>query len=169
VQIRRAQHEDEAAIAAIVERAYGIYVERIGMRPGPMDADHGEKVRRGLVFVAEDDGAGSGESAAGDLVAGLIVLVEMLDHLLIENVAVDPDRQGEGIGRQLLGFAEDEARRVGLDTLALYTHEKMSENLALYARLGYVETERRTERGFSRVFMEKRLAPPRSSAASTPT
>ena len=90
---------------------------------------------------------------------GLIVLVEIGDRLLIENVAVDPDRQGEGIGRRLLEFAEGEARRAGIGTLVPYTHEKMSENLALYARLGYEEEERRRENGFSRVFLSKRLEP----------
>jgi ribosomal protein S18 acetylase RimI-like enzyme len=151
VQIRRAQHEDEAAIAAIVERAYGVYVERIGMRPGPMDDDYGEQVRRGLVHVAED----------GETLVGLIVLVEDGGRLVIENVAVDPGRQGEGIGRRLLEFAEETARRAGIDTVALYTHELMSENLALYARLGYEEDERRRVKAFSRVFarvfMSKRL------------
>jgi hypothetical protein len=33
----------------------------------------------------------------------------------------------------------------------------MTENLALYARLGYEEDERRREDGFARVFMSKRL------------
>jgi predicted N-acetyltransferase YhbS len=145
--IRPAQTADEAAIAAIVERAYGVYVERIGMRPGPMDADHAEKVRRGLVSVDEE----------GDEVVGLIVLVEIADRLLIENVAVDPARQGEGIGHGLLGFAEETARAAGIDTVTVYTHEKMSENLALYARLGYEEAERRNEGSFSRVFLSKRL------------
>jgi len=150
--IRPAQVGDEATIAAIVERAYGVYVERIGMRPGPMDDDHREQVRRGLVHVAEE----GAEKGAAEIV-GLIVLVELEDRLLIENVAVDPDRQGGGIGRRLLAFAEDRAMRAGLGTVALYTHEEMSENLALYARLGYTEDERRQEDGFSRVFMSKRL------------
>jgi GNAT superfamily N-acetyltransferase len=154
--IRRAQPDDEAAIVAIVERAYGVYVERIGMRPGPMDADYTEKLRRALVHVAEDGEAAVGDDGAAPVV-GLIVLVEIEGRLLIENVAVDPDRQGEGIGGRLLEFAEETARAAGIETLALYTHEKMSENLALYARLGYEEDERRRERGFSRVFMSKRL------------
>jgi GNAT superfamily N-acetyltransferase len=150
--IRPAHAGDVEAIAAIVERAYGVYVARIGMRPGPMDADYPEKVRQGLVSVAEMDGDAT--------VVGLIVLVETGDRLLVENVAVDPGRQGEGIGGRLLEFAEQEARRAGIGTLALYTHEKMSENLALYTRLGYEEDERRSERGFARVFLSKRVGPP---------
>jgi len=34
----------------------------------------------------------------------------------------------------------------------------MAENIALYARVGYVEYERRQEQGFRRVFMRKPLA-----------
>jgi len=33
----------------------------------------------------------------------------------------------------------------------------MTENIALYERFGYRETERRAHRGFQRVFMRKEL------------
>jgi GNAT superfamily N-acetyltransferase len=155
VRIRQAEREDVEAIDKIVERAYGIYVERIGMRPGPMDADYPEKVRRGLVHVA-DDGEADGDGDGAEVV-GLIVMIEIDDRILIENVAVDPDRQGAGIGRGLLEFAEQTARSGGIETLVLYTHEKMTENQAFYARLGYVADEWRREEGFSRVFMSKQL------------
>ena len=39
----------------------------------------------------------------------------------------------------------------------LYTHQSMTENRALYERIGYVEVARRTEHGFPRVYMRKRL------------
>lgn len=112
-----------------------------------MDMDYVEKVAQGQVSVAEDAGA----------VVGLIVLVPEPDHLLVENVAVDPERQGEGIGRALLAFAEDVAREAGTPTLCLYTHVLMTENRALYAHLGYEETHRRTDYGFERVFFAKSL------------
>jgi hypothetical protein len=41
--------------------------------------------------------------------------------------------------------------------MALVTHEVMTENQAIYARLGYVEVERRAEDGFRRIYMEKQL------------
>jgi len=146
--IRKARVPDLEAIEAIVEAAYGAYVERIGMRPGPMEADYREQIERGLVWVAEDEA-----------VIGLIVLVEEPEQLLIENVAVEPARQGEGVGRALLGHAEDEARRAGLGAVRLFTHEKMTENQVLYARLGYRETERRVQPpGFALVFMSKSLS-----------
>ncbi len=151
MRIRPAGSDDRAAIERIVERAYGGYVERIGMRPGPMGADYAEKLRRGMVSVAEADN----EDAE---VCGLLVLVEMPDHMLVENVAVDPGRQGEGIGRALLAHAEERARAAGLSEMRLYTHSKMTENRALYRRLGYRETDRRDEAGFDRVFLLKRLS-----------
>lgn len=146
MRIRPALPSDSATVATIVERAYSVYVERIGMRPGPMEDDYEEKVRGGTVSVSEDES-----------VAGLIVLVPHSGHLLVENVAVDPQRQGEGIGRMLLAYAEDVARANDLDTLRLYTHALMTENQALYAHLGYREDERRREDGFERVFLSKRL------------
>ena len=46
----------------------------------------------------------------------------------------------------------------GFDSIYLYTHEKMTENLALYSRIGYVEYERRSQGAFSLVYMRKHLA-----------
>ena len=146
VVIRPARAADASAICVIVERAYGGYVERIGRRPAPMDDDYGAKVREGGVFVAED-GA----------VAGVLVLVANVDHVLVENVAVDPRRQGRGIGRALFGFAESFARAHGTPELRLYTNAAMVENVALYPRLGYREDGRRVQDGFDRVFFSKRL------------
>jgi N-acetylglutamate synthase-like GNAT family acetyltransferase len=90
-------------------------------------------------------------------VRGVLVLEQHADHLLLENVAVEPARRGEGEGRALLDFAEAEARRRGLPEVHLYTNALMERNIALYAALGYVESERRREEGFRRVFMAKRV------------
>jgi GNAT superfamily N-acetyltransferase len=87
------------------------------------------------------------------------VLIERPGHLLVENVAVDPSRQGGGIGRFLMAFAETYARERGLGELRLYTNEAMHENLRFYPRLGYREDGRRLEDGFRRVYFVKRLGP----------
>ncbi len=113
-----------------------------------MGDDYAERVGRGVVWVAEDLGQ----------VVALIVLVEEEDHLLVENVAVEPARQSEGIGRMLLAFAEERARHAGLAKLRLYTHVLMAENLAFYPRLGYEEVDRRSDDGFDRVFFVKQLS-----------
>jgi ribosomal protein S18 acetylase RimI-like enzyme len=130
-----------------VHRAFGHYVERIGMRPVPMDADYEAAVAGGDAWVADDDGE----------IVGLLVLVPSDDHVLVENVAVEPARQGEGIGRALLAFAEQRAAELGVSEMRLYTHVLMTENQALYTRLGYVEVDRRTVEGRTGVFMSKRL------------
>jgi hypothetical protein len=40
----------------------------------------------------------------------------------------------------------------------LYTNAVMTENLALHARLGTREDQRRIDQGFARVFLSKRLS-----------
>jgi ribosomal protein S18 acetylase RimI-like enzyme len=145
--LRDATPADREPVERLVEAAYRGYIERIGRRPAPMDADYAALIAAGLVTVAERDGA----------LAGLLVLIPMDDHLLVENVAVDPAAQRSGLGRRLMAHAEGEARERGLPALRLYTNEKMVENLAWYPRLGYRETERRAESGFARVFFEKVL------------
>ena len=148
VSIREADASDVTAIERVVERAYEGYVPRIGRRPSPMEQDYAERVANALVFVWDEDG-----------VTGVLVLVPASDHLLVENVAVDPLAQGRGIGRHLMARAESEAIRLGLDELRLYTNAAMSENLAFYPRLGYRETGRRSEAGYARVYFSKRLLP----------
>jgi ribosomal protein S18 acetylase RimI-like enzyme len=147
-QIRPAVVADIPEIAGIVEQAYQIYEPRIGRRPAPMDDDYERRVRDGQVFVAE-----------ADAVIGLIVLIAAGDRLLIENVAVDPDHQHRGAGRALLLHAEGHARALGISELRLYTNAAMTENLHLYPRLGYVETGRRAENGFQRVYFAKPITP----------
>jgi ribosomal protein S18 acetylase RimI-like enzyme len=78
-------------------------------------------------------------------------------YLLLDNVAVSPARQGSGLGRRLLAFAEAEALRRGYAEIRLYTHQTMEENQRLYASIGYEETGRGAEAGYDRVFMRKQL------------
>src|SRR4026207_24412 len=145
--IRPAREGDAPEIAACVHAAYRHYVERIGRPPGPMTEDYVKVIRERRVTVAE----------SGGTTAGVLVLAVTDEGFLLENVAVDPSHHGKGLGRTLLELAEAEARREGFGSIYLYTHEKMTENLALYAKIGYVEYDRRTEKGFARVYMRKSL------------
>jgi ribosomal protein S18 acetylase RimI-like enzyme len=144
---RPAEAADASTVAELVDAAYGHYVERIGMLPGPMTDDYDEVIRTHRVTVVEAHGA----------IVGVIVLAITDEGFLIENVAVHPSHRGRGLGRALLEFAEAEARRGGFDSIYLYTHEKLFENLALYSRIGYVEYDRRLQGDFSLVYMRKRL------------
>ena len=147
LEIQRAGADDAAGIAECVRAAYSPYVERIGRPPGPMLDDYDQVVRDHRAYVIEEGGE----------ILGALVLIEKEDGLLFDNIAVRPSRQGEGIGRRLLEHAEAEARRLGYRRLDLYTHQQMTENIAMYERIGYVEVDRATEHGFPRVYMRKRL------------
>ena len=147
-ELRPAVPADVETVQTIVTAAYAHDVPRIGRKPGPMLADYHQAVNDGHVWVARDD----------EQAVGLLVLVPEPDHLLLENIAVTPAAQGQGVGSWLLAFVEDEARRLGLPEVRLYTHEAMVENIALYGRRGYAETHREEEHGFRRVFFRKALA-----------
>ena len=114
-----------------------------------MDDDYAAHIDAGEVFVLEHDGT----------IAAIAVLIAAADHLLLDNVAVDPDRHGHGLGRRMIGFAELEARQRGHAELRLFTNELMERNLTLYRRLGFVETHRATVGGHRRVFMTKTIRP----------
>ncbi len=93
----------------------------------------------------------------GNGVDAVLVLEAQADAFLLDNIAVHPDRQGLGYGRILLDFAEAEAVRRGWNAVTLYTHVLMTANIAIYRARGYVERERRREKGFDRVYMVKPL------------
>lgn len=146
--IRPATPEDLAQIRACAQQAYARYVPLIGQEPAPMRADFAAQIAMGQVHVAADHGGGF---------LGFIVFYPQGNHLLLENVAVAPEAAGRGIGKALIGFCEDSARQAGARGVRLYTNARMVENLAIYPRLGYRETDRRTEDGFDRVYFEKPL------------
>jgi GNAT superfamily N-acetyltransferase len=145
--IRKAHDGEANAVRDVVFAAYERYVAAIGTAPGPMLDDYAARIAADQVWVLQDAGG----------IAGVLVLEDGPDCFLLDNIAIRPDRQGRGFGRLLLDFSEAEAARRGWDTITLYTNALMVENIAIYAARGYVELERRTEKGFDRVYMEKRL------------
>lgn len=147
--IRIASEGDAVAVRECVVVAYSKYIERIGKKPAPMLDDYGALARAGAVWVLAD----------GDEIFGAIAIREIRaggDHLFIENVVVNPEKQRRGFGRKLMAFADGKAAESSLAEVRLYTNEKMWENLAFYERLGFEETERRLDGGYRRVFMRKR-------------
>ncbi len=99
----------------------------IGRKPKPMIADYDEAVRDHLIELAYRD----------DKAVGLIELIPAADHLLLENIAIDPAAQGQGIGRRLMQRVEQHATRMNLPTVRLYTNGAFIANLDFYRRLGY--------------------------------
>jgi len=147
--IRKARSDDAGPVRDVVLSAYERYVATIGTAPGPMLDDYTARIAADQVWVLDDAGE----------IAGVLVLENGPEAFLLDNIAVRPDRQGLGFGRLLLDFSEAEAARCGRAVITLYTNALMVGNIAIYAARGYVERERRTENGFNRVYMAKRLAP----------
>ncbi len=147
VSVRAARLEDAAVIGDLVRVSYAKYVERLGREPAPMLEDYAALIEAGEVWVLVE----------GEEVLGVLVMRSAEDHLFVDNVAVAPGQQGRGLGRELVAFAEEQASAYGLPEVRLYTNEKMHENLAVYARLGFEETGRGLDGGYRRVFMRKRL------------
>jgi ribosomal protein S18 acetylase RimI-like enzyme len=133
---------------AIALAAYAKYVPRIGREPSPMVADYEAAVAANHAVVIE---------AAGRIRGYMIAWPEP-DAYFIDNIGVDPQLQGGGLGRCLIDHAVSQAHRLRLPALRLYTNALMSENLAMYAHIGFVETHRALEKGFHRVYMRWTLA-----------
>ncbi|ANP54155.1 ribosomal protein S18 acetylase RimI-like enzyme [Streptomyces griseochromogenes] len=145
-EIRLAVEGDVPAVKAVTDAAYQHYIERIGVVPQPMEADHAANVAAGKVFVL------------GEPVIGLVVIEAHDDHLFLDSVAVRPDAHGKGAGRRLLEFVDARARALALPEVRLYTNAMMWENQQIYPRFGYEVVERRVDGPYDRIHYRKRPA-----------
>ena len=146
--VRRAVAADAEACRDVVLAAYAVHLPRMSVVPQPMTLDYADVIAEHETWVVDDDGE----------VVALLVLTPYDGHLALDNVAVSPTHQGSGLGRELLAYAEQRAREIGLPRIRLHTHVTMRENQRLYERLGYAETHRAQDGPWSRVFYEKDLS-----------
>lgn len=145
--LRPAIASDLAAIKALVEAAYRPWVEVIGAVPGPLLADYAVPLAKQRITLAE---------AAGALL-GLMVLDPQPNFLRVDNIAIAPHAQGQGLGRRFVALAEETAIANGFDQLELYTNAKMTSNIQLYERLGFRRAYTSHTNGLDRVHMTKDL------------
>jgi len=127
LEFRRAGPQDAARIRDLTCKAYAKWCAVIGREPKPMTADYDHAVRHHVIDLA---------CIAGRLV-GLVEMISREDDLLIENVCVDPDEQGAGLGKRLIAHAEEETRKRGHAVIRLYTNKLFAANLRFYDGLGY--------------------------------
>jgi ribosomal protein S18 acetylase RimI-like enzyme len=140
--IRKARPEDSEGLKHCMELAYATYQKRMGdIRLPPMDADYLAEIRSYPTWVVESEGR---------ILAGLIMVFKN-GQASIANIAVDPTCQGQGIGGELMAFAESQAKENDYSDLRLTTHVLLEENISLYEHLGW----RETSRDKNKVFMKK--------------
>jgi GNAT superfamily N-acetyltransferase len=149
--IRPASEADSEDIRR-VERSAGVRFTEIGMEwvasHEPMSASLlTEFAQAGRSWVAEgsgEDADGSAEDSDGrplGYVEGRIVgyaVVEIVDNCAhIEQLSVDLEHQGQGIGTALIEEVEAFATSRGLGALTLTTFDEVPWNRALYEHLGF--------------------------------
>jgi ribosomal protein S18 acetylase RimI-like enzyme len=145
--IIKAEKGDIPIIKAIVNSAFSKYIERIGRPPAPMTVDLNQLIQASDLYVLR----------IGDKLVGSVSLTVDNDSVKIGNLVVDPLSQGQGLGGKLMRFCEEYALKRGYTALTLLTNVKMHENLAIYRKAGFIETEKRFEDGFERVHLRKEL------------
>jgi GNAT superfamily N-acetyltransferase len=145
VSLQLAAWEDVDAIRSLSREAYAKWVPIIGREPRPMTADYSEAVKKHRIDLLYLEGE----------LAAIIEMIPNDDHLLIENVAVLPARQGRGLGRKLMAHAEQVATSFGYSEIKLYTNKLFAENVQLYQKLGYRNDREETWTGGVIVHMSK--------------
>jgi ribosomal protein S18 acetylase RimI-like enzyme len=144
---RAAQPGDAPAIRNLVRAAYAKWVPIIGREPRPMQADYDAAVREHDFDIATRN-------------REMVALIETMlrdDHLWIENIAVAPQAQGQGLGTLLLERTEARARAAGRTELRLLTNGKMDVNITLYRRVGFTFDKEEPFGDGTVVYMSKRL------------
>jgi len=122
--------EDAPALAALISLAYRVEdFFKIGDRTDA--AEVRDKMAHGTFIVLEDANgtlAGSVYTTAHDGVGYFGML------------SIDPARQGQGLGKRLIGEAEEYCRRAGCRQMELEVVNLRTELPPFYRRFGYVES-----------------------------
>jgi ribosomal-protein-alanine N-acetyltransferase len=131
VTVREATGAEHAAVMALLQ-AYMDEHWRRPFPPGPLEPG---TLTGKLVLVAEEDGQVAG-AAFGD-----VAVPNRPAHLNF--VYVQPDRRGEGIGRELVRAFVSAAAAAGAEHVVLDVDTTNEPARALWRRLGFVEFARR--------------------------
>ena len=147
--IRQADLQDISRIAEIL-----IFTKRMTYRPifqdDPVSFGEMQVVSLAEEYIAHPERLHKIWVWEDIFVKGLITLQYSKDEktLQVEEVYVEPFFHGEGIGNGLLTFADEQAIKLGADTLFLWVLEKNEKARRFYERHGYVQTtERKLEEG----------------------
>lgn len=101
-----------------------------------------EKAASEFAFVAMKEGT---------LVGCVFCRPEQMGCLYIGKLAVMPEMQGQGIGRQLLEVAQAFAHEKGCERLRLETRIELTKNHVAFARCGFLIAAEKAHPGYDRV------------------
>jgi ribosomal protein S18 acetylase RimI-like enzyme len=121
VSVRACRSEDEPML-------YGLARSSFGSRSGWDDTKTLAVLAEETVFVAELDEAP----------AGYVALASEADLVRIDQLLVSPEHQGEGVGHQLVAWAEGFAISRGARALQTVVEEDNVAALDFYRRSGFV-------------------------------
>jgi GNAT superfamily N-acetyltransferase len=130
IRFVNATQEDAGAITDCLAAAYFSARESIADLPD-VTAGIDQDISDNRVVIAVADGR----------LAGVIIFARQGADMKVFNLAVSPNTRGQGIAGKLLARAEGEAREAGCTRMVLRTHRLMQDTRAIYAHLGWVETE----------------------------
>ncbi|GAX07206.1 GNAT family acetyltransferase [Secundilactobacillus pentosiphilus] len=147
IEIRQAAVIDLPSIIKCFQGAFSKYLTRMDRKPAPMLKNYADYIANDWVYILNYD----------HQFAGLIALINEPAYVHLDTVAVVPAFQGKSLGKHLLQFAKIFAKQHGQREIRLLTNEKMTENIAIYKHLGYVEYDRRLDAGYHRVYFKKEL------------
>src|SRR5207302_10963265 len=94
--LRQAIRDDLPAVTALQRAAYAKNRAFLGVEPLPLLADYQQVFSDYEVYLAEREGT----------LHGVLILEPRAADLLIWSVATAPQAQGQGVGNQMLTFAE---------------------------------------------------------------
>ena len=132
---RTATLSDGEEVERVIRAAFTPYLRALGLEfPAYGSAEFAEEweryaadAERGDVYVALD----------GERIVGAVRTKPQEKDLYIHQIAVDPARQGTGVGSWLLQRIDEVARARGLGGLSLETAELAVANIRLYQRHGF--------------------------------
>lgn len=128
VRIRKAIASDVPGMISVVNAAFAIEEFLEGTRTD--EERMSELMKKGTFLVTED---------AGRIVASVYTELRG-DRAYFGMLAVDPSRQGTGLGRMMVEAAEDRCRSLGARVMDIAVLTLRPELPPLYRKLGYVET-----------------------------
>ncbi len=134
---------DWDALLAFLHAAFAYMHDRIDPPSSLLAMDAAAlraKAASETLFVALDDGA----------LVGCLFARPKDGALYVGKVAVDPRRQGAGVGRALFAAAEALARELALPVMELETRIELSENHAIFGALGFAIVSQHAHPGFAR-------------------